>query len=173
MVGGRRDAPMDSTLVSTGKTADGATAIPRRMMVGTGQNVTTHLVPDEGVVLVGRAPEATIRVDDSSVSRLHLRIHLGEVLRVEDLGSANGTRMAGEKLRPNELTILPPGQVLEIGSSWLMVANAPMNLSTTKAPAEPNEASGPGREADGLVVRDRSEERRVGKECRSRWSPYH
>ena len=25
----------------------------------------------------------------------------------------------------------------------------------------------------GLVVQDRSEERRVGKECRSRWSPYH
>ena len=24
-----------------------------------------------------------------------------------------------------------------------------------------------------LVVDDRSEERRVGKECRSRWSPYH
>ena len=28
------------------------------------------------------------------------------------------------------------------------------------------------RETD-LVVDDRSEERRVGKECRSRWSPYH
>src|SRR2546422_4455445 len=26
---------------------------------------------------------------------------------------------------------------------------------------------------DGKVVRVRSEERRVGKECRSRWSPYH
>ena len=26
----------------------------------------------------------------------------------------------------------------------------------------------------GMVIRDdRSEERRVGKECRSRWSPYH
>ena len=25
----------------------------------------------------------------------------------------------------------------------------------------------------GLVLVDRSEERRVGKECRSRWSPYH
>ena len=24
-----------------------------------------------------------------------------------------------------------------------------------------------------LVIRFRSEERRVGKECRSRWSPYH
>ena len=25
----------------------------------------------------------------------------------------------------------------------------------------------------GVEVDDRSEERRVGKECRSRWSPYH
>ena len=25
----------------------------------------------------------------------------------------------------------------------------------------------------GIVKDDRSEERRVGKECRSRWSPYH
>src|SRR2546426_9928266 len=24
-----------------------------------------------------------------------------------------------------------------------------------------------------IVISDRSEERRVGKECRSRWSPYH
>ena len=27
--------------------------------------------------------------------------------------------------------------------------------------------------AIGLQAVDRSEERRVGKECRSRWSPYH
>ena len=26
---------------------------------------------------------------------------------------------------------------------------------------------------DGRLSLDRSEERRVGKECRSRWSPYH
>ena len=152
MVGGRRDAPVDSTLVSTGKAGEGAAAIPRRLMVGSGQNVTTHLVPEEGIIMVGRAPDATIRVDDSSVSRLHVRIHLGEVLRVEDLGSANGTRMGGEKLRPNQLIVLPPGQVLEIGSSWLMVANAPLNASITKA--EPGEAPGPGGDADGLVVRD-------------------
>jgi len=30
-----------------------------------------------------------------------------------------------------------------------------------------------GTEADNLALRGRSEERRVGKECRSRWSPYH
>src|SRR3712207_5313841 len=30
-----------------------------------------------------------------------------------------------------------------------------------------------GFEEDGGVITGRSEERRVGKECRSRWSPYH
>ena len=28
-------------------------------------------------------------------------------------------------------------------------------------------------EYGGMCTDDRSEERRVGKECRSRWSPYH
>ena len=29
------------------------------------------------------------------------------------------------------------------------------------------------RQAEEALARSRSEERRVGKECRSRWSPYH
>ena len=29
------------------------------------------------------------------------------------------------------------------------------------------------RREKGIALRYRSEERRVGKECRSRWSPYH
>ena len=36
--------------------------------------------------------------------------------------------------------------------------------------------SGPYTDGDGdalIVIHRRSEERRVGKECRSRWSPYH
>ena len=42
-------------------------------------------------------------------------------------------------------------------------------------PSEPdddlNPKSPPNKETEALRVR--SEERRVGKECRSRWSPYH
>ena len=30
-----------------------------------------------------------------------------------------------------------------------------------------------GKERQGIRCFSRSEERRVGKECRSRWSPYH
>ena len=40
-------------------------------------------------------------------------------------------------------------------------------FDTIAAPATPMGAGGVG------VIRIRSEERRVGKECRSRWSPYH
>ena len=28
-------------------------------------------------------------------------------------------------------------------------------------------------DGDSIIMLSRSEERRVGKECRSRWSPYH
>src|SRR5260370_40474458 len=34
-------------------------------------------------------------------------------------------------------------------------------------------AAGIAQRLDAVVVGNRSEERRVGKECRSRWSPYH
>src|SRR5216684_7591925 len=40
------------------------------------------------------------------------------------------------------------------------------------APATPDAARHRGHHGE-LGVADRSEERRVGKECRSRWSPYH
>src|SRR2546425_10600295 len=40
---------------------------------------------------------------------------------------------------------------------------------------QPEGVHGPSEVVDGQTFRwtDRSEERRVGKECRSRWSPYH
>src|SRR2546426_2352557 len=49
---------------------------------------------------------------------------------------------------------------------------------TRRAATRPPRSSRPGRGRAGGVALDgasdaRSEERRVGKECRSRWSPYH
>jgi len=46
----------------------------------------------------------------------------------------------------------------------------------TGAQSEPQfgaAAAAPGQVGVELVMENRSEERRVGKECRSRWSPYH
>jgi transcriptional regulator with PAS, ATPase and Fis domain len=139
--------------MSTVKTGNGPVSVPRRLMVGTGQNVVTHLIPDDGVLTVGRAPEAIIRVEDPSVSRLHVRLHLGAVPRVEDLGSANGTRVGGARLVANELTPLQPGQVVEIGTSWFMFANAPMTGSTIQE-ERPREAPPPANDRGDLVVKD-------------------
>ena len=89
-----RGSLVDSTLVSSARGGDGAVHVPQRLMIGTGQNVVTHMLPQEGLLTIGRAVDASIRIDDPSVSRLHVRLHVGAVLRVEDLGSANGTRRA-------------------------------------------------------------------------------
>src|SRR5438270_13395656 len=45
------------------------------------------------------------------------------------------------------------------------------DLSSLEAVAASNDECVVAR--DGHVVEERSEERRVGKECRSRWAPYH
>src|SRR2546422_9679720 len=48
------------------------------------------------------------------------------------------------------------------------------NLATLLAArAEPTKKGKPAAPIAWLFVRERSEERRVGKECRSRWSRYH
>ena len=40
-------------------------------------------------------------------------------------------------------------------------------------PAHPDQVVGAFSKGNGELAGQRSEERRVGKECRSRWSPYH
>src|SRR2546422_6903498 len=51
---------------------------------------------------------------------------------------------------------------------------APLHPSQPQwSPAEPPQAAPPVKQATLEPSELRSEERRVGKECRSRWSPYH
>ena len=46
-------------------------------------------------------------------------------------------------------------------------------LTLTACGAQPTETQLPDAPAQEEIALPRSEERRVGKECRSRWSPYH
>src|SRR5256885_17022609 len=46
-------------------------------------------------------------------------------------------------------------------------------VSPQRRPPPAAAAYGVGRRTHRRVGKERSEERRVGKECRSRWSPYH
>jgi DNA-binding NtrC family response regulator len=53
---------------------------------------TVDLVPGS-VTGVGRGADNAIRIEDPSVSRHHACLHVGEIVEVEDLGSANGTML--------------------------------------------------------------------------------
>ena len=63
----------------------------RELVFYLGRAAHAYALPHAGRVSVGRAPENDIQVDDPSVSRHHLCLHVGANVEVEDLGSANGT----------------------------------------------------------------------------------
>jgi transcriptional regulator with PAS, ATPase and Fis domain len=87
-------------------------------------------------VIVGRAPDADLRIPHASVSRKHARVTLMDgVVRVEDLGSENGTRVRGRALRPGEAVVLHQGELVELGHALVVVR------AQGEAQAAPAEAS--------------------------------
>src|SRR5689334_20972667 len=72
------------------------------VVVLVGEQVTTHRLPSQGVITIGRDATAHIRINHPSVSRKHAALHLGATLKLADLGSSNGTVVGQEKLTPNQ-----------------------------------------------------------------------
>ncbi|MBM3695050.1 MAG: FHA domain-containing protein [Actinobacteria bacterium] len=82
------------------------------------RGVHWHLT--EGTHEAGRHPEATVFLDDITVSRRHAAFHVeGGKLRVRDLGSTNGTYVNGEVVDQSDLN---PGDEVIIGRFHLVVA---------------------------------------------------
>src|SRR6266487_3896013 len=100
---------------------------------------------DAGQLLAERAEEILGRLDAAEAElAAHIGLRQGRV-RLAAFGSALG--------------------VLVPAASARLRAERPAT-DLTAIQAEPSDAL-------GLLRAERSEERRVGKECRSRWSPYH
>ena len=93
-----------------------------------GEDVACHVLPRSGRLTIGRAPGNDIRLDDVSVSRRHAILHLGQPMRVEDLGSATGTRVRkpNEPLEAPDTYELkrPPGETFTIGVGDRMIFGA-------------------------------------------------
>ena len=67
--------------------------------------------------------------------------------------------------------------MIDLEKAYEMAKNSPGTIVTDLKVHKPEKIGIPG-DARVLLFNDgeiltRSEERRVGKECRSRWSPYH
>jgi DNA-binding NtrC family response regulator len=88
--------------------------------------VSTHSLPPSGAVTLGRARESDLQIIDPSVSRVHARIVLGTPVTIEDLGSANGTRVRGSLLSQGQAVELPAGESIELGGAIVMLQRRSM-----------------------------------------------
>jgi DNA-binding winged helix-turn-helix (wHTH) protein len=88
----------------------------------------------EGVILIGRSVECDARVASATVSRTHARIRLADgEATIEDLGSRNGTYLAGRRLEAP--AALADGDEIRLGSVELVFREAAASESVT-APLE-------------------------------------
>jgi two-component system response regulator AtoC len=113
---------------------------PRELAVFVGDTIAVHplhaSLHESGQVSIGRGEGNDIRIDDASVSRRHAILHLGPPLRIEDLGSANGTfvrdRDASEEdgathdLRPisRQAVEIALGERINLGRTMVVVRKA-------------------------------------------------
>jgi two-component system, NtrC family, response regulator AtoC len=116
--GGGRLARVERDSPSSTGSQDAAVPGTFELVVVAGDGVTVVPLPARGSVTLGRDAECDVCIDNRSVSRRHAILHLGPPLRIEDLGSANGTfvrdaRSTGDTLATHPLRQLSR-EMLEI-----------------------------------------------------------
>jgi len=83
-----------------------------------GQRVRLDSAVDGTPLLIGRGPDAAIRLDDDYVSTRHARIGVsGDTWYVEDLGSTNGTYIGNQRL--TQATAIQVGTQVRVGKTTL------------------------------------------------------
>jgi len=86
----------------------------------------------EGENLLGRDPDAAVSIDDATVSRHHARIVIDAGrARLEDLGSKNGTWLAGRRIASSEA--LTDGSEIRVGPAALTFRSFAAGGSTETA----------------------------------------
>ncbi|HEX6123369.1 MAG TPA: protein kinase, partial [Ktedonobacterales bacterium] len=120
----------------------GYSSFPRIRVMDDGGRTLQVVEVSKPVIVVGRQPGSDLLLAEEGVSRQHVRIMKdGDRVSVTDLGSNNGTLLAGSRLLPQASTTWERGQALRIGPYWLLL-EAP-----TRASAGPSQLSGA---ADGF-----------------------
>jgi two-component system, NtrC family, response regulator AtoC len=156
MLGKRRDEYVVSDARFTHRPSAMLLQGPLEVLVYLRQNCSAHPLPTSGVVRIGRDPLNDIRVDDPSVSRHHLALHVGHAMEVEDIGSANGTQVfrveqsddidaptrrdsSEQRLTPGQRRLLEPGDFVRAGAALILVQpRRPSNrVSSAVSAAEP------------------------------------
>src|SRR5512140_1991998 len=94
-----------------------AQAFEFRLNIQGSENSWVYTIPTRPEpVIIGRQAGSDLQLDHQQVSRRHAAIHCAPTeCSLEDLGSANGTRLNGQNLTPNVPVPLKPGDSIQIG----------------------------------------------------------
>ena len=93
-------------------------AMPRMLVVTQGSLKGTTISLGQAPILIGRAPECTLVLEDDYASGRHARLSLQQgTWMVEDLGSTNGTFLG--RSRVQAATPVSPGSPVRIGRTVL------------------------------------------------------
>jgi DNA-binding NtrC family response regulator len=100
-------------------------------------------------MLVGRDAAADIPLSCAMASRRHLALHVGEHVEIEDLGSSNGTLVAGKRLHAHARRVLWPGEVVLIGSTVLILRKILLGSNPPAVATREHLIEGMGRAGSG------------------------
>jgi two-component system, NtrC family, response regulator AtoC len=123
-----RGTLLGETIEAQDTTAEGtdrdreAAATERLFLLVAGDGVyATQTLPVNGSAVLGRAADADVRIEDGSISRQHAILHLGPPLKIEDLGSANGTWVKERRIVPSEPVVIQVNEAIRVGSVTVIV----------------------------------------------------
>jgi transcriptional regulator with GAF, ATPase, and Fis domain len=104
-------------------------------------------------LVVGRAPECDVRVASPSVSRRHFSVLEADPPVVEDLQSANGTRISGQRLMPGSKATVNVGAPIQAGGVFFVVQDHDPREVAEVAPPPPSVSPEPI-SRPGVIVHD-------------------
>jgi DNA-binding NtrC family response regulator len=112
---------VQTTVVGDHQGPGDADAVGAFLLVIGRDSYTTYNLPAAGTLTIGRGESNAVRVDDPLASRAHARLHVGDSMYLEDLGSVNGTRVKDQLVKRGEKLLVTAGETIQIGSSVLIV----------------------------------------------------
>ena len=89
---------------------------PLKLVVVSQAAFTGYALPSRGSIVLGRSEKSDLRIDDPSITRRHARLHLGERIEIEDLGSVNGTRVRDQRIEPGHRVPVFRGEAFRLGA---------------------------------------------------------
>jgi DNA-binding NtrC family response regulator len=114
-----REAMTDSTAAPAPRGAGGQASL--ELVVFDGGSLRRIALGKDAEVTVGRGEEASLRVEEPSVSRVHARFRGGPKPTVEDLGSSNGIRIGGVEIPSRSPRPIAPDVVVVLGDLQVVI----------------------------------------------------